>query len=45
MEFCPNFISVDDDPAQWARDREAEGYPIISVADHISRRSPTRTCG
>ena len=40
MEFCPNFISVDDDPAQWARDREAEGYPIISVADHISSPQP-----
>lgn len=40
MEFCPNFISVDDDPMQWARAREAEGYPIISVADHISSPQP-----
>ena len=40
MEFCPNFISVDDDPAKWARAREGEGYPIISVADHISSPQP-----
>tara|TARA_A100001037_G_C15138069_1_gene632160 strand:- start:402 stop:1286 length:885 start_codon:yes stop_codon:yes gene_type:complete len=40
MEFCPNFISIDDDPAAWAAAREAEGYPIVSVADHISDPQP-----
>ena len=40
MEFCPNFISVDDDPVWWARAREAEGYPVISVADHVSSPQP-----
>ncbi|MBH81244.1 MAG: hypothetical protein CMQ49_12125 [Gammaproteobacteria bacterium] len=44
MEFCPNFISVDDDPVEWARAREAEGYPVISVADHISAPQPHPHC-
>lgn len=44
MEFCPNFISVEDDPAAWARAREAEGYPVISVADHISSPQPHPHC-
>lgn len=44
MEFCPNFISVKDDPATWARAREAEGYPVISVADHISSPQPHPHC-
>ena len=40
MEFCANFISVEDDPMRWAHEREAEGYPLISVADHISSPQP-----
>ena len=40
MQFCPNFTSVDLDPTSWAHDREAEGYPVVAVADHISAPAP-----
>jgi alkanesulfonate monooxygenase SsuD/methylene tetrahydromethanopterin reductase-like flavin-dependent oxidoreductase (luciferase family) len=35
MTLVANFMSVDANPATWARDREAEGYDIVGVADHL----------
>jgi alkanesulfonate monooxygenase SsuD/methylene tetrahydromethanopterin reductase-like flavin-dependent oxidoreductase (luciferase family) len=35
MTLVANFMSVDADPAEWARDREAEGYDVVGVADHL----------
>lgn len=32
---CPNFVSVVDDPVTWATAREAEGWPMLGVADHF----------
>ena len=34
MEFEGNFASVRANPQAWARQREAEGWDVISVADH-----------
>lgn len=35
MEFVCNFMTADAPPATWARQREAEGWDLISVADHF----------
>lgn len=35
IDCCPNFVSSEDDPAEWARAREAEGWPMLGVADHF----------
>jgi alkanesulfonate monooxygenase SsuD/methylene tetrahydromethanopterin reductase-like flavin-dependent oxidoreductase (luciferase family) len=35
MEFCPNFMWAELDPLAWARQREAEGWHAIAVADHL----------
>lgn len=35
MEFVCNFMTADADPAAWARRREAEGWDLVSVADHF----------
>jgi len=39
MEFVCNFMTADADPAQWARRREAEGWDLVSVADHFQSSS------
>ncbi len=35
IDCCPNFVSAADDPAAWATTREAEGWPMLGVADHL----------
>ncbi len=41
MELVANLMSVDVDPEAWARQREAEGWDVLSVADHLwSTRRP-----
>jgi len=35
MEFVCNFMTAEAHPATWARQREAEGWDLISVADHF----------
>ena len=35
MEYIANFMSVDQDPAAWAGQREAEGWHVLGCADHI----------
>jgi alkanesulfonate monooxygenase SsuD/methylene tetrahydromethanopterin reductase-like flavin-dependent oxidoreductase (luciferase family) len=35
VQFFPNLVDADTDPAQWARDREAEGWPGIRASDHL----------
>ncbi|MEO1062592.1 MAG: LLM class flavin-dependent oxidoreductase [Actinomycetota bacterium] len=35
VDCCPNFVSTEDDPAEWARTRETEGWPMLGVADHL----------
>jgi alkanesulfonate monooxygenase SsuD/methylene tetrahydromethanopterin reductase-like flavin-dependent oxidoreductase (luciferase family) len=35
VRFTVNLLDVDVEPAQWARDREAEGWHALSVADHL----------
>lgn len=36
MEYFPNFnTAVDLDPAEWAREREAEGYTGVVASDHF----------
>jgi alkanesulfonate monooxygenase SsuD/methylene tetrahydromethanopterin reductase-like flavin-dependent oxidoreductase (luciferase family) len=35
MEFVCNLMSADVHPGQWARAREAEGWDLIAVADHL----------
>ncbi|MEM8903293.1 MAG: LLM class flavin-dependent oxidoreductase [Actinomycetota bacterium] len=35
IDCCPNFVSTEDDPVAWARSREAEGWPMLGVADHF----------
>ena len=35
MEFCPNLMRTDLDPVAWAEAREAEGWDVIAVADHL----------
>jgi alkanesulfonate monooxygenase SsuD/methylene tetrahydromethanopterin reductase-like flavin-dependent oxidoreductase (luciferase family) len=43
VEWFANLTSVVDDPAGWARDREAEGYDGVACSDHfwMSRRGTT----
>ena len=43
MQWFANLTSAIDDPAGWARDREAEGFDGVACADHIwmSRRGTT----
>jgi len=41
VELTANLMSVDVDAASWAREREAEGWDGLSVADHLfSDRRP-----
>ncbi len=35
VECCPNLADADVDPVEWARQREAEGWPVISASDHL----------
>jgi alkanesulfonate monooxygenase SsuD/methylene tetrahydromethanopterin reductase-like flavin-dependent oxidoreductase (luciferase family) len=35
MTLIANFMSVDAAPGAWAREREAEGWDVIGVADHL----------
>ncbi len=35
MQWFANLTSVVDDPAGWARDREAEGYDGVACSDHF----------
>jgi hypothetical protein len=44
VEWFANLTSVVDDPAGWARDREAEGYDGVACSDHfwMSRRGTTQ---
>jgi alkanesulfonate monooxygenase SsuD/methylene tetrahydromethanopterin reductase-like flavin-dependent oxidoreductase (luciferase family) len=40
VELAANLMSVNVEPAVWARAREAEGWDVLSVADHLW--SPSR---
>ena len=41
LSYIANFMSVDVDPAGWARARETEGWHVLGVADHLwSARRP-----
>ena len=35
MEYVVNLMDVSVHPGEWARRREAQGWPILSVADHF----------
>ena len=35
MQCAPNLVDGSVDPAQWAADREAEGWPVLAAADHL----------
>ncbi|MEM7094443.1 MAG: LLM class flavin-dependent oxidoreductase [Actinomycetota bacterium] len=35
MEYVCNYMAADGDPVGWARHREAQGWNLISVADHF----------
>jgi alkanesulfonate monooxygenase SsuD/methylene tetrahydromethanopterin reductase-like flavin-dependent oxidoreductase (luciferase family) len=35
MQWFANLTSAVDDPAEWARDREAEGYDGVACSDHF----------
>jgi alkanesulfonate monooxygenase SsuD/methylene tetrahydromethanopterin reductase-like flavin-dependent oxidoreductase (luciferase family) len=35
MELVANLMSADVAPAAWAQEREAEGWDVLSVADHL----------
>jgi alkanesulfonate monooxygenase SsuD/methylene tetrahydromethanopterin reductase-like flavin-dependent oxidoreductase (luciferase family) len=35
VECCPNLVDAAVDPVAWARQREAEGWPVISASDHL----------
>lgn len=35
MEFCVNLMRTDIEPVGWARAREAEGWDVLAVADHL----------
>jgi Luciferase-like monooxygenase len=43
MEWFANLTTAVDDPAGWARDREAEGYDGVACADHfwVTRQKTT----
>jgi alkanesulfonate monooxygenase SsuD/methylene tetrahydromethanopterin reductase-like flavin-dependent oxidoreductase (luciferase family) len=35
VECAPNLVDASADPVVWARQREAEGWPVLAVADHL----------
>lgn len=35
IDVCPNLTDVAVDPAAWAAQREAEGWPAVSASDHL----------
>jgi alkanesulfonate monooxygenase SsuD/methylene tetrahydromethanopterin reductase-like flavin-dependent oxidoreductase (luciferase family) len=35
LECAPNLVDASLDPAEWARAREAEGWPVLAAADHL----------
>ena len=35
LECAPNLVDAGVDPAEWARRREDEGWPVIAAADHL----------
>jgi len=35
VECAPNLVDGAVDPADWARQREAEGWPVLAAADHL----------
>jgi alkanesulfonate monooxygenase SsuD/methylene tetrahydromethanopterin reductase-like flavin-dependent oxidoreductase (luciferase family) len=35
VECAPNLVDAGVDPAEWARTREAEGWPVLACADHL----------
>src|SRR4029077_14534364 len=35
LQFVPNYVDIDVEPATWARAREAEGWHGLAVADHL----------
>jgi alkanesulfonate monooxygenase SsuD/methylene tetrahydromethanopterin reductase-like flavin-dependent oxidoreductase (luciferase family) len=36
MEYVANLMDASQDPSEWARRREDQGWPILSVADHLA---------
>ena len=35
MEYVTNLMDVSVDPGEWGRQREDEGWHVLSVADHF----------
>ena len=35
MDISPNLVEDGVDPVAWARQREAEGWPVLSASDHL----------
>ena len=35
MEYVTNLMDVSVNPGEWARQREDEGWDVLSVADHF----------
>jgi alkanesulfonate monooxygenase SsuD/methylene tetrahydromethanopterin reductase-like flavin-dependent oxidoreductase (luciferase family)/ketosteroid isomerase-like protein len=35
VDVCPNLVDDGVDPVSWARQREAEGWPVLSASDHL----------
>jgi alkanesulfonate monooxygenase SsuD/methylene tetrahydromethanopterin reductase-like flavin-dependent oxidoreductase (luciferase family) len=35
VECAPNLVDASVDPVVWAREREAEGWPVLAAADHL----------
>lgn len=35
IECAPNLVDGSVDPAEWARRREEEGWPVLAAADHL----------
>lgn len=35
IDCAPNLVDQTLDPSDWARDREAEGWPVLAAADHL----------
>lgn len=40
MEYVVNYMDVSLDPVEWARRREAQGWDLVSVADHFFTGRP-----
>jgi len=40
VEYVVNLMRVDDEPGEWARRREGQGWHLLSVADHFRLTSP-----